>query len=128
MIIDAGIHLWRPESSDRPWPDDRHDNPPQREIAFEPAEMLTLMEAHGVDRAVVVPPIWIGDDNADALEWSGEYPDRFAVMGRFPLIGNRDHLTGELARWLDQPGMLGIRMSYPASQGPWLDADLLDWF
>jgi L-fuconolactonase len=89
--------------------------------------MLTLMDEAGVDRAVVVPPIWATDDNQSAMEWTVQYPGRFGIMGRFDLWdSNRDRIE----TWLQQPGMLGIRMSYPKDRGyAWLDdVDAFPWF
>ena len=67
------------------------------------------MEAVGVDRAVIVPPVWAGEDNATALAAAARYPGRFAVMGRFdPYAADAPE---RLEHWLDQPSMIGIRMS-----------------
>jgi L-fuconolactonase len=48
-------------------------------------------------------------------------------MGRFDLW---DPDRERIERWLDQPGMLGIRMSYPRERGlEWLyDVDAFPWF
>lgn len=127
MIIDSQIHLWRADSPDYPWPKDRPNERVQRDVPCEAAEALALMDDAGVDRAIVVPPIWAGDDNKAAIEWCEEFPDRLAIMGRFDLWDpDRDRLD----RWLDQPGMLGIRMSYPRERGrEWLqDPDAFSWF
>jgi hypothetical protein len=48
-------------------------------------KLVPLMDEAGVDRAVVVPPSWIGERNDYGLEAARRYPDRFRVMGRFPL-------------------------------------------
>jgi L-fuconolactonase len=128
VIIDSQVHLWTPDTPDRPWPTDRpNDHNPQRERPLEAPEMLALMDEAGVDRAVIVPPIWAGDDNLSAMEWCTEYPDRLAIMGRFDLW---DPDRERIERWLDQPGMLGIRMSYPRERGTeWLmDPDEVRWF
>ena len=124
MIVDAGVHVWRPEHPTRPWPPGREE--PQRKEPFGVEELLGLMDASGVDRAVVVPPIWVGEDNTEVLEWAAKHPQRIAVMGRHPFT---PETVGQLAAWRDQPGMLGIRMSYPAAEfGDWLDLDRTDWF
>jgi L-fuconolactonase len=123
MIVDTGVHLWRAEQPGSPWPEGRES--PQRGVPFEAAELLGIMDANGVDRAVVVPPTWVGETNADALAWAAEFPDRLGVMGRFAMAPEN---VGELEGWLEQPGMLGIRLSYPASFGDWLDLDRTGWF
>jgi predicted TIM-barrel fold metal-dependent hydrolase len=63
-----------------------------------------------VDRAVIVPPSWIGETNAYALEASATYPTRFAVMGRFD--SEDPAFLAQLPTWLDQPHMLGIRITF----------------
>jgi predicted TIM-barrel fold metal-dependent hydrolase len=90
-------------------------------------QVLEVMDDAGVDRAVLVPPSWIGDDNTDALDAARRYPDRFAVMGRFdPTAADA---RPRLARWLEQPGMRGIRLTFhlPLWSG-WLTDGSLDWF
>jgi L-fuconolactonase len=126
VIVDTQVHLWRADSPEYPWPKDRNERV-QREVPMEPEEILGLMDGAGVDRAIIVPPIWAGDDNKAAIEWCGEYPDRLAIMGRFDLW---DLDRERIERWLDQPGMLGIRMSYPRERGAeWLqDVDAFPWF
>lgn len=71
--------------------------------------MLVEMNSVGVDRVVIVPPAIVGYQNATALEAAARYPDRFAVMGL--LNPAADTARAELAVWLNQPGMLGVRMS-----------------
>nr|WP_243847439.1 amidohydrolase family protein [Microbacterium ulmi] len=116
--------MWEPESPERSWPPGREA--PQRAEPFGADEMLGIMDAHGVDRAIIVPPIWIGEDNTDALAWARKLPERFAVMGRMPFASE---FAGALATWLDEPGMLGLRLSYPASvYGDWLDHERTRWF
>lgn len=86
-----------------------------------------MMDAAGVTRAVLVPPSWIGDDNADSLDAARRYPDRFAVMGRFdPGAPNARETLG---RWLDQRGMRGIRLTLlrPPWRAQFADGTM-DWF
>ena len=124
-IIDAQIHVWNADTPSRPWP------PGRAAYAHGPSldaeQVLRVMDGAGVARAVLVPPSWIGDDNSDALAATRAHPARFAVMGRFdptaPGAGDR------LQRWLAEPGMLGIRLTFhlPVWQA-WLGDGSLDWF
>lgn len=77
--------------------------------SFSAEEMLAEMDAIGVDRAVIVPPVWAGDANDTALAAAAAHSQRFAVMGRFdPLAPRlRQRLEAEMLR----PHMLGLRMS-----------------
>src|SRR5206468_3358371 len=90
-------------------------------------QVLRVMDDAGVDRTVLVPPSWIGDDTTDALDAARRWPDRFAVMGRFDPTA-RD-AKARLQRWREQPGMRGMRFTFhlPPSSG-WLADGSLDWF
>ncbi len=109
FICDAQIHLWAADRPDRPWPADGH----ARRHRPEPLgvdEALREMDRAGVDRAVLVPPSFEGDYNDLSLAAAKAHPDRFAVMGRVAL---EDPATPEkMARWRDQPGMLGVRLTF----------------
>jgi predicted TIM-barrel fold metal-dependent hydrolase len=125
LVTDAQIHLWEAESPDRPWR--KLERPPHRSGGFYAEEMLEEMDRAGVDRAVIVPPTWAGEDNDWALQMARRYPQRFAVIGRFaaPAKDARELLRG----WLDQKGMLGVRMSFHIKPfSDWLDDGTLDWF
>jgi len=126
VITDAQVHLWDVDRLDRPWPKPV-PNQPHRPDGFSAEQMLPYMDAAGVDRAVIVPPTWSGDSNDTALQAHAAYPSRFAVMGRFnPMTPDA---PDRLETWLQQPGMLGIRMTFRVSPfKEWLEDDTLDWF
>jgi predicted TIM-barrel fold metal-dependent hydrolase len=109
VVTDAQIHLWEIERPDRPWPKDGRSTP-HLPNGFTAEQMLAEMDAVGVDRAVIVPPSWIGETNAYALEASATYPSRFAVMGRFD--SEDPAFLAQLPTWLQQPHMLGIRITF----------------
>jgi predicted TIM-barrel fold metal-dependent hydrolase len=126
LVTDAQVHLWEVNRPERPWPAVTR-NPPHRPDGFSAAQMLVEMDAAGVDRAIIVPPTWVGENNATALEAAAAHPTRFAVMGRFDLGAPdaRDQLQG----WLGQPHMLGIRLTFQISPfREMLDDGSLDWF
>ena len=133
MITDAQFHMYLPDTSEHPWPrdPDRSKPPAKHARSFTPEEMLGAMEAIGVDRAVIVPPGWAGEDNSRALAAAAQYAGKFAVMGR---IDPYDPATPErLEHWLEQPSMLGIRMSgkWPATPTQVQDAfsdPALEWY
>jgi predicted TIM-barrel fold metal-dependent hydrolase len=126
LVTDAQVHIWENDRADRPWPTESRVTP-HRETALEAEEMLAEMDRVGVDRAVIVPPSWIGENNATGLEAAAAYPARLAVMGRFD--PEAPDARAQLAGWLAQPGMLGIRLTFntPRFQG-WLEDGTLDWF
>ena len=125
LIADAQIHLWAADTPERPWP------PGGAQRAQKPYPVgkdmaLAAMKEAGVDRAVIVPPSWEGERNDVALEAARLHPDRFAVMGRFPLekLESRSLVEG----WKRQPGMLGMRLTFNTEQQrPWLADGTADW-
>jgi predicted TIM-barrel fold metal-dependent hydrolase len=126
MITDAQMHVWEVDRPGRPWPQPPR-NAPQLPDGFSAEQALAAMDAAGVERTVIVPPTWIGENNATALEAAAKHPSRFAVMGRFDMTAaDREQ---QLAGWLQQPGMLGIRLTFIANPTPdQLDDGSLEWF
>jgi len=126
ILVDAQVHIWATHSPDRPWP------VPGQHLAHRPepvdaAETLQVLDQGGVHRAILVPPSWEGDRNDLALAAAARHPDRFAVMGRFPLTD--PSAAPRLKVWRDQPGMLGVRVTL--HRDPLRAAfrrDELDWF
>ena len=122
-IVDAQVHLWKAESPDWPWVPGRK---PQLPEPFTIEKLVSLMDEAGVDRAVIVPPSWPGDRNDYGLEAARRYPNRFAVMGRIP-VQNPDSVK-LLPKWKEQPGMLGIRLTFMREQSSLLTSGSADWF
>ena len=90
-------------------------------------ELIGRMDQTGIDRAVIVPPSPVGDSNDTALEAAARFPERFAVMGRFN--PEAEHARERLETWLEQPGMLGIRMTFfKPIWARWLGPGIIDWF
>jgi len=85
------------------------------------------MDAAGVDRAVICPPLWEGVRNDYALEAAKRHPNRFAVMGRVDL-DNPEASRKLIPAWRKQPGMLGLRHPFhrPEARGL-LVAGKLNW-
>jgi predicted TIM-barrel fold metal-dependent hydrolase len=119
-IVDAQIHSWR---SARP------DSlvSPHIEGVFDETRLIPLMDAAGVARAILVTPVWTDSDNDVQLDMAQRYPERFAVMGYLPV--DAPESRGQLARWLSQPGMLGVRVSFSRRRhAVWLTDGTADWF
>ena len=77
QIVDAQIHVWGsglPSNLAHP-----------QVTAFTPEEAVGLMDAGGVDAAVIHPPGW--DPGATAMAFAAvrDYPGRCAIMGALPL-------------------------------------------
>src|SRR5690606_27868986 len=116
--------FYLPDSPEHPWPD-QFRGQPRDQLQYFPEDILPHMDEAGVQRAVVVPPSWSGDDNGPCLAWAAQYPDRFKVLGRINL---RDPDRGRLETWLDQPHMLGVRFAGRLDLGEWLDLEEFGWF
>lgn len=126
VIIDAQVHIWGANTPARPWPAGR-EHQAQRPIPLGAPELLGAMDEAGVHRVVIVPPSWEGDRNDLALQAAEKHPDRFAVMGRFPVEAPAE--GGRLATWRQQPGMLGVRLTlHRQPWRAWFEDGALDWF
>ncbi|GAA4326906.1 amidohydrolase family protein [Pigmentiphaga soli] len=124
QLIDSQIHVWLPNTPDRPWPPGAISRQGE---AYSIEQALALLDEHEVSRAILVPPSWVGFDNSYALEAARQHPDRFAVIGRLDITAA--DARQRLASWLDEPGMLGIRMMLNDDKGLALANDPRhDWF
>ena len=125
-IIDAQVHIWAPETPERPYVKEDASRP-HRPTPLGYQDLLGEMAGAGVDRVILAPPSWEGYRNDYALEAAQKYPDRFAVMGKVPLNDPANEV--KMSAWLDQPGMLGFRISFRhAGTYSWLDDGTADWF
>ncbi|MGH7036957.1 MAG: hypothetical protein ACREE1_02305, partial [Stellaceae bacterium] len=101
-IVDAQIHLW---SNHLP------NNPAHRQVlSYSAEECLKDMDAAGVDAALIHPPGWDPDSGAIAEAAATKYPNRFAILGNFPL--DKPESRNLVAGWKNRPGMLGLRFAF----------------
>lgn len=116
-IVDAQIHLW---GTGLP------NNQAHRQVtAFTAGEAIALMDAGGVDAAVIHPPSWDPGSTDLALAAVRDYPGRFAILGSLPL---EDSAAAAIATWRDQPGMLGLRfLLLNEPYRSWAADGTLDW-
>jgi predicted TIM-barrel fold metal-dependent hydrolase len=118
QIIDAQIHLW---ATGLP------SNLSHRQVThFTAEEAIPLMDEGGVDGAVIHPVGWDPNSTELAIAAVRNYPGRFAIMGALPL--DRPDSRERVARWREQPGMLGLRYGF-LSDPPrrWLHDGELEW-
>ena len=118
LIVDAQIHLW---SQNLP------TNPAHRQVAsYSAEECLMEMDAAGVSAALIHPPGWDPNSLVVAESAAVRYPDRFAILGNFPLDKpeNRSLIDG----WKSRPGMLGLRYAFTQPhQQNWMTDGTMDW-
>ncbi len=107
LIADAQVHIWGPDTPQRPWTPGLH---PHRDTPLGAEELAREMDAAGVHRAILIPPSWDGGRNDLVLKAAQDYPGRYAVMGRLDL--STPAPPGTIAKWREQPGMLGLRCSF----------------
>ena len=75
MIIDSQVHIWAPETPDKPYAKENVSKP-HRPIPLGHDELLREMDGAGVARCVLVPPTWEDDRNDTSLEAARLHPDR----------------------------------------------------
>ena len=124
--IDTHAHVFR---RDLPLAGQRRYTPDYDAL---PSDYLALLDAHGLDRAVLVQPSFLGADNRYLAQVLGEHPERLrGVAVVDPLIGETQ------LRDLGQAGVTGMRLNLfgmptPAlSEEPWRGLleriNALDW-
>ena len=118
LIVDAQIHLW---SQNLP------TNPSHRQVpSYSAEECLAEMDAAGVNAALIHPPGWDPASGAVAEAAAKKYPDRFAILGQFPL--DKPESRDLIAGWKSRPGMLGLRFALLAPhQQSWPTDGTMDW-
>jgi len=98
LIVDAQIHLWNagnPTSA-------THRQVP----SYLKDDALKEMDAAGVDAALLTPHTpWDPNANELAIEAARQHPDRFAILGNFPL--DKPESRALVDTWKQRPGMLG---------------------
>jgi L-fuconolactonase len=110
-VVDAQVHAW--------W--DGRSTGHHRRVPITGDVLKAEMEDAGVDRAVLVPPLWDPAGNAYALGLACADPGRFAAMGVIS-PGDPDAASA-LGGWRALPGMRGARVLFntPARMAPLLD-------
>ena len=123
LIVDAQIHRWPANRPDRPW---AAGAKPQLPEPFTIERVVPLMDEAGVERVVIVPPTLEGERLDYSQEAVKRYPGRFAIMARVAL--DQPDRAARLATWRDQPGVLGVRLNFGATEAKWLTDGTADWF
>jgi predicted TIM-barrel fold metal-dependent hydrolase len=119
LIVDAQVHIW---SSGKP------TNPNHRQVpVYSKDDALREMAEGGVDAAVIHPPAsWDPHANELAVEAARQHPDRFAILGNFPV--ERPESRALIDGWTQRPGMLGLRFVFlQPHQRSWPTDGTLDW-
>jgi L-fuconolactonase len=114
--VDAQVHIWE------------HGIPPSnhRQSPLTAEGLIEEMRSAGVDKAVLIPPLWDPNGNDYSVKVAARYPEKFAVMGLVNLQAPME--PNELRTWLDSHRMLGVRISFnnPVLRAK-LTSGLADW-
>jgi predicted TIM-barrel fold metal-dependent hydrolase len=117
LIIDAQVHIWGSGN-----PSGQH----RQTSLYTAQELLREMGGAGVDGAVLHPPSWDPKSNEMAIEAARQYPDKFCILGWFPLDDPTQRKRIET--WKQQPGMVGLRWSLTREgQEKWHEDGTMDW-
>lgn len=112
MIIDSHVHVWA------------DDTPLSSERTYTPSKptptdtLLSVMDAHGVDGAVLVQPSFLGTDNGYLLAALAKYPDRFRGVA----VVDPSVASGALED-LRAAGVTGLRLNLTHGTMPDLTTD-----
>src|SRR5947208_5586056 len=119
LIVDAQIHLWNAGNPTSPW---------HRQIpAYLKWHARKEMDAGGVDAAILTPHTpWDPSANELCMEAARAHPDRFAILGNFPL--DKPESRARVDTWKQRPGMLGCRFTFIGpDQSTWPTDGTVDW-
>lgn len=122
VVVDTQIHLWKASTPELPW---LQGQKPPFPDPFTYERFLAMMDEHGIDRAIIAPPNLTGLRNDYALEAARRHPNRFAVMGRVDTRNPKE--ASRLPKWKEQPGMLGLRLSFINVAAAELRDGTADW-
>jgi L-fuconolactonase len=126
-VVDAQVHVWRPEAPDRPWPPGGAERAlaMHRQEPISGAALLAEMRDAGVDRAVLVPPFFEGYRNDYAVACASEAPESFRGMARVDL---RTGDPGPVRELLQDPVVAGVRLVFLPADAGRVDDPAADWF
>jgi len=118
LIVDSQIHIWE---------NGLPTNPAHRQIpVYSKDDALRDMDAASIDAAVLHPPGWDSQANEIAVEAARQHPNRFAILGNFPV--ERPESRALVESWKQRPGMLGLRFAFlQPHQRTWPTDGTLDW-
>ena len=122
QVIDTHVHVWTLDTARYPFKPPEPDYPlPKEDGGVE--LYVEEMQAHHVDRTVLVSPRQYGWDNRYVAECARRFPNRFVAHG---LIDPHDpNNAAVLEREVRENGLAGMRLSpiyQRGDQDPWLNA------
>src|SRR5713226_4568757 len=117
LIVDAQVHIWSSGTPSR-----QH----RQASSYSAEACLAEMDAAGVDAVVLHPPGWDVNGVEVAVAAATKYPDRFAILGHFPL--DKPESRSLIDSWKSRTGMLGLRYAFTQPhQQNWMTDGTMDW-
>ena len=118
LIVDAQVHIW---SAGPP------TNPSHRQVtSYAAEECIRDMDAAGVNACLLHPPGWDPNSGKISEEAAAKYPNRFAILGNFPLDKPENRALIDTRK--SRPGMLGLRYAFTQPhQADWKTDGTMDW-
>ena len=102
--VDAHLHVWRPAAAE--CTQIATIVPPHADISIELAN--DYLTEHGVDRAVLVQPVFPGEDNAYIADCAASDPERYAAV--CVVDPTQPGVEDRLAYWVEERGCRGLRL------------------
>lgn len=103
-VIDSQVHAYAANTPDRPW-----SNTPNWPDHVTGDEMVTAMDAVGVDGAIVVSAFTMyGYDASYAVDVHNAHPGRFGLVK--PVDPSDPEVANVIADWKKTPGAVGLRI------------------
>jgi L-fuconolactonase len=119
-IIDSQVHAYAANTPDRPW-----NNTPNWPDHVTGNEMVTAMDAVGVDGAIVVSAFTMyGYDESYAVKVQQEHSCRFGLVK--PVDPTDPAVADVIAEWKKAPGAVGLRILLAYDPDPTADAPDFD--
>ncbi|MBI2824781.1 MAG: amidohydrolase [Planctomycetia bacterium] len=104
MRVDAHAHIWQPTARSAA----SIATLVSSETAIPPELLLEQMDEHGVDRAVLVQPVYPGEDNSYVADAAAENPERFIAV--CVVDPRKPGAAGRLTYWVKERGCRGLRL------------------
>ena len=127
LIVDSQVHIWAVHTPERPWP----ATDPNLPAAHKPQpitadDLRREMDVAGVNRAVLISPVFEGARNDVVIAAARAQPERFTVMGRFD--PDAPDARAVVDSWRDEQAVRGVRFTFHRPhQRPWLVEGQLEW-
>jgi len=124
MIIDSQIHLWSSADTEEEWTEGDILKPHLKE-ALTWQRFLPMMNEAGVDRALIMPPPWVGNNYSHAIDAVERNPGRFGIV---PTVNVSSLTPSHCSEVMGTPHVYAVRAIFTGPNVSLLDGERLEWF